>query len=109
MLRDQQAIRGLLQAYEAAYERKNVAGVESIWPAMGRILRGQLPLLNTVDLTLAIGEIKVDGDTASVSLRQDWNYDWKRAGMAPATSRGSMVLSLRGRGDSWVVVDDRGR
>ena len=80
-------------------------GVQNIWPSMGRTLRTQLQTLNSVDLTLSVTRIEVTGDRATVWCGLDWRYDWRRSGLRPTSSSPNAVLSLRRRGDSWIVED----
>jgi serine/threonine protein kinase len=99
------AISGALRDYQAAYNRKDLAALQAIWPAIPKPvldgIRGSFRDASVVSMDLrAVGDPKVSGNTATVicdrNLRQ---VILNRA--LQASGRVRIVLNRTGSG--WVI------
>jgi hypothetical protein len=101
---DQNAIRGVLESYKSAYDTKNLAKLQELWPDMSPKqvsgLRTAFHDAGKVTLTYAITKgPEVAGNVAVVSFQQQI--------ITNAAAKSQVTMTLRKDGSSWHITSIR--
>ncbi len=101
---DLNAIRGVLESYKSAYDTKNLAKLQELWPDMSpkqvSVLRTAFHDAGKVTLTYAITKgPDVAGNVAVVSFQQQI--------ITNAAAKAQVTMTLRKDGGSWHITSIR--
>jgi hypothetical protein len=102
---EQAAIAQLLTDYARAYERIDQDAVRRIDPSFRGFSAQERALLKSVRVSFSGVNIQFapDGRSAKLSATQNFEYEWKRAGLG-RTSSGTINWSLAKLRGGWAVV-----
>jgi hypothetical protein len=101
---DLNAIRGVLEGYKSAYDTKDVAKLQNLWPDMSpkqvNVLRTAFHDAGKVTLTYAITKgPEVSGNAAVVSFQQQI--------ITNGAAKGQVTMTLKKDGSSWHITSIR--
>ena len=106
---EQQALRDILDRYEAASEKLDVASLQEIWPSLTdkqiKRLKDAFANYQSQSMDITMGQITTRGTTAEIRARVR-RVIQPKVGRQVADER-EMVIVLRKRGSGWVIEDLR--
>jgi tetratricopeptide (TPR) repeat protein len=103
---DRQAVQALLARYTAAFESRDLGALKTVWPALAgseeKKIKDFFDIARTLAVELQVTEVKIAGDSASVSCRRRVEMV-ARDGQKVASPETGIVFGLRRRGEGWVI------
>lgn len=103
--RDRPAIINVLDKYEAAYSRMDVAGARAVWPSVDtRALGRAFGSLHEQRLVLGACDVTVDGNAATANCPGTLRYRPRVGHDAPRVRNGRWTLHLERHSDGWKIA-----
>ena len=99
----------MLDAYEAALERRDLAAMKRVWPGMDRTqeagLRSDFQNARSIDVEIVNPQITVKDDTATVRFLR--RYDFHTVDGQRLTSQSNTTMTLQRAGSGWTITQIR--
>jgi hypothetical protein len=104
-LKDETEIHGLIEQYEAAYNRKDLDGMVSLWPsfppAVQQRTRQTFKVAKSVTMTLTFGEPQITGPAASVVCKR--TRDIVGADEGSGHTQDQVTFRFSRQNDHWII------
>jgi hypothetical protein len=104
-LKDETDIRGLIEQYEAAYNRKDLDGMVSLWPsfppAIQQRTRETFKTAKSVNMMLTFGEPQISGASANVACKR--TKDFVGADEGGGHTQDQVTFRLSKHNDRWII------
>ena len=103
---DRAAIERLLEAYESAYDQRDVGAVAALWPSSDAA--GLTRAFNSVkaqNLTFGNCRVAIEGDRATIECPGEIRYVRQVGGGALQTRRATWTITVVRAADRWQVGD----
>ena len=104
-LSDETVIRNALQAYEQAYNHRDLAQLVLLWPTFPpqaqQRTRELFKTAKSINMTLSLGDPKITGNLAEVSCKR--TRDIVGADEGGGSIQDSVVFRLSKQNDRWII------